>query len=204
VFLQALHCVPFFGIGSDCGMLPGYKIDSLEPQPYVHDRVNGCQSNSRSWWQRSLYFAIGPVRASQKEGAFKSCGPQGDQAGSVKLSLRQDDVSAAYSGAVPNPIRGRDKYLRSTCNSCDFEAGRVGSPTAMTALTMLRSWLSTAGKVRIRVKHYPGRINVRKNGDGVCGVRAKALGPHDNANEDRVLQMTTQGLLVGYPDCESI
>jgi hypothetical protein len=86
VFLQALHCVPFFGIGSDCGMLPVYKIDLLEPQHYVHDWGNGCQSNSRSWWQRSNALQSGAVRASQKEGAFNSCGLKDLQAGSVNLS----------------------------------------------------------------------------------------------------------------------
>lgn len=40
---------------------------------------------------------------------------------------------------------------------------------------------------------------------GVCGVRAKALGPRDNCERrSRPIQMTTQGLLVGYPGCESI
>jgi hypothetical protein len=60
VFLQALQFVPFIGIGSDCGIrLLIYKIDLSEPQHYVHDRVNGCQCNSLSWWNTPYYFAIG-------------------------------------------------------------------------------------------------------------------------------------------------
>src|SRR4030088_2989598 len=74
VFLQALHCVPFFGIGSDCGMLPGYKIDSLEPQPYVHDRVRGFQelwASGRSGWKRETL-----IKTRRRLGGILWCRPK--------------------------------------------------------------------------------------------------------------------------------
>lgn len=153
----------------------------IRTQHYVHDRANGCQCNSRSWWQKPYYFAIrGRSKAPQKEGAFNSCGLRELQAGSVKLSSKEDDVSAAYTTAVPDPIRGRGKYLGSTCNSCDSAAGRVGpstvddrsQPQFRAHSHDLRSW-----PVRIRVEHSPERINVRTValGFAVRGQRPRAL-----------------------------
>jgi hypothetical protein len=149
----------FFGIGFDGGMFPVYKIDLLEPQHYVQDRVNGCQCNSRSWWQRCYYFAIGGGQYFSERRAFKSCGLRALQAGSVKLSPREDDLSAAYSSAVPDPLRGRGKYLGSIRNSCSSAAERVGPPTIddrsqlqfMAPSHDASIMASTALKVRIRV-----------------------------------------------------